>query len=391
MQLKLGHHLAYCTNVHRGENWEDTFKSLNQNTLGVRDQVVRDNAPYAIGLRLSALAAKELLEGQRLQSFQEWLKQNDCYIFTINGFPYGQFHGARVKEQVYAPDWTDPARLEYTMDLFRILDQLAPKHLPISVSTLPGSFKEFIQSPDQETAIFDNIWKLVDFLSELKASSGRSDISLGLEPEPLGWFENTEETIRFFDRLQDHRPGDGKWKSVIGVNYDTCHFALEYEDAAESLAKFHSLGIRISKIHLSAAFSLRPGNDDSLSLNSLRAFSEDTYLHQVIARFKDGGLMRFKDLQPALDSKEAASAEEWRVHFHIPLHSPGNNGLVPTSDHTLATLDFLTANPGLCTHLEMETYTWEVMPEDMKSTTVIDQLAKEYEWTLAQLRSRGLA
>ncbi len=390
MKLKSGHHLAYCTNVHRGENWSQTLRSLEDYTLKVKSQSISDpTQPYAIGLRLSAAAASELLasSGQELDLFQRWLDQNNCYLFTINGFPFGQFHGVRVKEQVYAPDWTTPDRLKYTENLFQIIDHLAPKDIPVSVSTLPGSFKEFIHSKDQEKLIFSHVWKLVDFLEELQQKSGRADFSLGLEPEPLGWFENTKETVRFFDRLQNHRPGDERWKSFIGVNYDTCHFAVEYENASESLALFHSLGIRISKIHLSSAFKLHPGPE---VLERLSAFSEDTYLHQVIARNQAGELSRFKDLQPALDSKEARKALEWRVHFHIPLHSPGCDGLIPTADHTLDTLDFLAANPDICQHLEMETYTWEVMPDSLKSSTVTDQLAKEYQWTLSELNKRGM-
>lgn len=392
MKLKTGHHLAYCTNVHRGETWPQTLDSLQAYTLNVKSQVLQAHpeysSPFAVGLRLSAAAAEELQQSASLTTFRSWLNENDCYLFTINGFPYGQFHGVRVKEQVYAPDWTQPSRLEYTQNLFEILNNLAPTDLPVSVSTLPGSFKEFIHSKEQEDLILKHIWDLVDFLEKLQQKSGRADMTLGLEPEPLGWFENTDETIRFFDKLQSFRPGDDRWKAFIGVNYDTCHFAVEYEDASKSLALFHSLGIRISKIHLSSAFRLKPAPE---TLEWLREFSEDTYLHQVISRDRSGRLTRFKDLPMALESSDSLNAEEWRVHFHIPLHSPGREGLLPTSDHTLDTLDFLQANPGICKHLEMETYTWEVMPDALKSSTVVDQLAKEYDWTLGELSKRGLS
>lgn len=391
MKLKSGHHLAYCTNVHRGESWNQTLESLQDFTLDVKSKVQQSypeaTSRFAIGLRLSSEAAEELQKPHQLNAFRSWLEDHNCYLFTINGFPYGQFHGVRVKEQVYAPDWTQTSRLHYTQTLFQILNSLAPVDIPISVSTLPGSFKEFIHSKDQEDLIFKHIWDLVDFLEKMQQESGRSDLTLGLEPEPLGWFENTEETIRFFDRLQSFRPGDDRWKAFIGVNYDTCHFAVEYEDAFQSLTRFHALGIRISKIHLSSAFRLKPSPE---TLAWLKDFSEDTYLHQVIAKDSHGQLTRFKDLPMALDAKDATAAEEWRVHFHIPLHSPGREGLLPTSDHTLETLDFIKANPGICKHLEMETYTWEVMPDALKSSTVTEQLAKEYEWTLAELGKRGL-
>ena len=171
MKLNHGLHLAYCTNIHRGENWRETFDSLKLHTLAVRKRVCADR-PYAIGLRLSNLAAQELSDAATLQEFQKWLEQNQCYVFTINGFPFGRFHGARVKEQVYAPDWTSPERLAYTNRLFDLLAELVPPGVEGSVSTLPGSFKEFITAPEQEKEIRDNIWRCVEHIDEVEPEDG---------------------------------------------------------------------------------------------------------------------------------------------------------------------------------------------------------------------------
>ena len=89
MKLSAGLHLAYCTNVHRGETWAETFDSLNQYTLRVRERVC-PKQPYAIGLRLSSQAAEDLSDPQALLEFQRWLGKNQCYVFTINGFPFGR-------------------------------------------------------------------------------------------------------------------------------------------------------------------------------------------------------------------------------------------------------------------------------------------------------------
>ncbi|MCB1092773.1 MAG: hypothetical protein KDL87_14650, partial [Verrucomicrobiae bacterium] len=126
MQLRHGIHLGYCTNIHRGETWEETFRGLDEYTLRVRAAVCPADVPYGIGLRLSADAAAELAaDSGKVDDFRRWLDRNGCYVFTINGFPYGKFHGTRVKEQVYAPDWTTTERLEYTNRLFDLLCQLA--------------------------------------------------------------------------------------------------------------------------------------------------------------------------------------------------------------------------------------------------------------------------
>ncbi len=384
MRLKNNLHLAYCTNIHRGENWAQTFESLRTHTLAVRDAVAAGEA-YAIGLRLSDVAARELSEPATLESFQQWLADENCYVFTINGFPFGNFHGTRVKEQVYVPDWTDPARLEYTNCLFDLIAALAPEGVEGSVSTLPGSFKEFITNESQERAIRENLWRCVEHIAELSDRTGKP-LHLGLEPEPLGWFETSAETVDFFESMAAEHPNDDRLYRLLGVNYDTCHLAVEYETASEAIGRLTAAGIHISKLHLSAALAVEPS---AAVRAKLGAFTEDVYLHQVIERLPDGSLRRHRDLDVALAA--GSDAEEWRIHFHIPLHSPDTDWFASTRDHIDGVLDLLAADPTLCTHLEMETYTWEVLPAEMKNREVVAQLTGEYEWTLAQLRARGLA
>ena len=383
MRLAHGHHLAYCANIHRGETWAETFAALETHTLAVKERVC-PTKPYAIGLRLSAQAARELAQGQLLTQFQRWLEKHDCYIFTINGFPYGRFHGQRVKEQVYLPDWTTSERLDYTNLLFDLLAQLVPAGVEGSVSTVPGSFKEFIKTDQQRQQIRDNVFRCVEHIARLSEQGGKT-LHLGLEPEPLGLLETTLETVEFFRRLREEHPGDARLEHNLGVNYDTCHLSIEYENPAEALGQLRLDHIKVSKLHLSSALKLRA---TELGRAALASFADDVYLHQVIAREAGGKIARYRDLDVALAAK--APAEEWRVHFHIPLHCPATEWFEPTTDHLLGVLDVLKAEPGLCSHLEMETYTWEVMPPALKSRSVVDQLAAEYNWCLGQLRARGL-
>lgn len=389
MRLDHGLHLAYCTNVHPGRDWTQTFDSLNRYTLAIKRQLEHPG-PFAVGLRLGDGAARELSEPPRLLEFQRWLEKNECYVFTINGFPYGNFHGARVKEDVYRPDWTEASRVEYTNCLFDLLAELVPQGVAGSVSTLPGSFKEFIHSPAQEQLVRNHVWRCVEHIARTCEKTGRS-LHLGLEPEPLCQFENSEESIRFFEQLRAEHPGDERLNEHLGINYDACHFAVEFEQPGEALKRFQEHGIKISKIHISNALRLRPTPG---SLQQLTAFSEDVYLHQVIVRRQDGTLIRFKDLDLALSSPLAAqpgAEDEWRVHFHIPLHSQPPGDFESTADHVLGVFKVLGANPALCSHLEMETYTWAVLPEALKSRNVCDQIVAEYHWTLQHLGENGLA
>jgi hypothetical protein len=391
MKLNHGLHLAYCTNIHRGETWRETFDALKSNTLAVRERVCpRD--PFAIGLRLSNKAAVELSDSKALLEFQRWLEQNSCYVFTINGFPYGQFHGTRVKEQVYAPDWTSPARLAYTNLLFDLLAKMLPVGIEGSVSTVPGTFKEFIQTDEQEKIIRKNLWRCVEHIAHVTEKSNRT-LQLGLEPEPLGLLENSAGTIRFFEQLRREHLNDLRLDEHLGVNYDTCHFAVEFEEPQNAMAALQSAGIKISKIHLSAALKTRATGE---ARNALKYFADDVYLHQVIARDENGKLRFYRDLPDALaDNPQSAirnpQLEEWRIHFHVPLHAPAAPPFENTNDHLLGVLDLLAAKPKICSHLEMETYTWEVLPQALKSRSVVEQLASEYDWTLARLAERGLA
>ena len=378
-------HLAYCTNIHPAETWEKTREVLESHVLAVRDRLRSEgslpaDAPFAIGLRLSAIAAADLLSGTHLDDFKEWLARTQTYVFTINGFPYGSFHGTRVKEQVFLPDWADRARLDYTKNLFKILSIIAPPGSAASVSTLPGSLKAFHAD---ESLILAHLIELADWLENLAQETGH-DFHLGLEPEPLGHFENTAETLAFFERLARQAPDPTLLKRRIGVNYDACHFALQYDPAEKSLGALTAAGIRISKIHLSSALALDPR--DPAALDAIRAFQEPTYFHQVLLRGTDGMITRFYDLPEFFSAHEAGNldlttSEEMRVHFHIPLDAEPAAPLRSTRFHAREILAWRRNHPDACHHYEIETYTWGVLPPELQRP-VDEQIAGEYRWVL---------
>ena len=391
MKLNHGLHLAYCTNVHRGENWAQTFDTLERHTLVVRRRVAAGQ-PYAIGLRLGARAAEELAQPAALTAFRHWLDANDCYVFTINGFPYGDFHGTRVKEQVYAPDWSTPERLVYTQRLFGLIAQLVPAGVAGSVSTVPGSFKPWtMNDPARRAAIFANLTTCARTIAELSERTGR-DLHLGLEPEPCCQFETTPETVDFFNgwRASDASVESDGLLRRVGVNYDCCHLGVEFEAPGAALDRLVHAGLRLSKIHLSSALRVKP---DAVGRAALAAFVEPTYLHQVVVGNAVSGVVRqrYIDLPDALaDAEPARPDDEWRVHFHLPLHAAPGAPFGDTRDHLLGALDWMKMHPSACQHAEMETYTWEVLPPALR-VGIEDQLVSEYAWTLAALRERGLA
>ena len=382
--------LGYCTNIHPAETWAETLHALDTHVMAVRDRLLQSgeqpaDQPYPIGLRLSAIAAKELLDGDNLAKFRDWLAENNSYVFTINGFPYGSFHGTRVKEKVFLPDWASQERVDYTKNLFSILAAIAPKGVGGSVSTLPGSHKTFHAD---EAPILENLISMAYFIEDL-SQQHQLDLHLGLEPEPLGHFENTAETLAFFERLNQRSKSPTIIGNRIGLNFDSCHFAIEFDDAAPSLDAISQAGIRLSKIHLSNALSFNPA--DPTAIEAIGKYDEPTYFHQVIARRPDDSLERFLDLPVFLaavvEGKVTPSDfAEARVHFHIPLDAQPEPPLTSTHSHVEQTLARCKRHPTACQHFEIETYTWGVLPGKLQRP-VEEQIAAEYHWVLGQLKN----
>ena len=272
------------------------------------------------------------------------------------------------------------ARLSYTIQLFEIIAQLVPEGIDGSVSTLPGSFKEFNAD---ENLIFANLEKCALKIEELSQTYNR-DLHLGLEPEPLGHFENTEETLAFFERFLSISTDPELIKKRIGINYDTCHFALEFDDCRKSLDSLRAAGLRISKIHLSSALEFPATSAKALA--SIRQFNEPTYLHQVILLDDDGFITRHRDLPEFFETLENSTSAQpdalvGRIHFHIPLYNEPAAPLTSTQSHALEALAYLAEHPDFCSHFEIETYTWGVLPDDMQ-IKIEDQIAREYQWVL---------
>ncbi|MCM5569401.1 metabolite traffic protein EboE [Burkholderiaceae bacterium FT117] len=380
-------HLTYCTNIHAGESIDQVMAGLATHLPEVRRQVAGD-APMGVGLRLGAQATEALADPARLEALKGLLDDGGFYVFTVNGFPYGTFHGATVKEGAYRPDWSDPLRLEYTNRLASLLAQLLPEGMTGSLSTVPCTFKPW--AAGRLDRIVDNLIAHVAHLVALERETGKS-ICLALEPEPFCFLETIAETVEFFEKrlyapqaiarlaaiagLTPARAAEAMRRHV-GVCYDVCHAAVEFEDAAASIAALRASGIRIAKAQLSSA--LRVACLDEASAARLAEFDEPTYLHQVVER-RDGALRRFADLPEALAVRESGYGAEWRVHFHVPVFLPEMVGF-GTTQAFLAELLALHAREQVSQHLEVETYTWDVLPEAYRNVPLATAIARELDW-----------
>ncbi|OKL40244.1 metabolite traffic protein EboE [Pontibacter flavimaris] len=393
-------HLSYCTNIHPGETWEEIFSSLKKYLPELKEKL-SPKQPFGIGLRLSDKASRALAEERRLTAFREWLDEHGLYVYTMNGFPYGGFHNQVVKDEVHRPDWTTKARLDYTLRLAHILATLLPEGVDGGISTSPLSYKPWHENnAEQLNTVYsgatDSLVELVEQLRQIKENTGKT-IHLDIEPEPDGLLENSEEVIRYY---QDWLLPKGVEKLVqssglteqqakeavlthIQLCYDVCHFALAYEKPEEAFAKLTSAGIKIGKIQLSAALKVKLPADSAgkaTLAGKLAPFAESTYLHQVVAQDAAGKLTHYPDLQLALDTMQETKAQEWRTHFHVPLFTDAYNGLQSTQGDVEQVLAYL-KNKHITNHLEVETYTWEVLPEGLK-VDLSQSIRRELEWVM---------
>ncbi len=391
MRIPFAHglaHLTYCTNVHPGESWEAVREILRERVPAVK-ACVSPAAPMGLGLRIAADAAARLRQADVQRELAELLGESGCYLFTLNGFPYGRFHGTRVKEHVYQPDWSRPERLVYTKDLADLLAALLPADVAHgSISTVPGTFRPLARNSDVVEAITCALLEMITHLDLLREETGKT-LVLALEPEPMCMLEATREAIDFIERQLLSREALGRVsirkgsspheaeeaiRRHLGLCFDVCHAAVAFEDCGESLAALTAAGIRVAKLQLSCALRLRPVEPEGMA--SLGRFEDGVYLHQVVGREDSGGLCRFLDLEEAL-AVDPGRFEELRVHCHVPIFTESLAGPLSTTRPELEeTMRWLRQHP-VCDHLEVETYTFEVLPDELRRLPVDEVIARE--------------
>jgi len=396
-------HLTYCTKVHPGCGWEELFGNLRALVPQLKARL-SPTRPFGLGLRLSNAETLELLAGDRLAGFQEFLARHDVYVFTLNGFPYGTLAGQPVKEGIFAPDWRAAQRLDYTLRLVDILAQLLPPGLEGGISTVPLSYRPWIAADaDALARITDNLVRLTARLVGVEEETGKL-IHLDLEPEPDGLLECSGEVVDFFQswllprgapqlaRAAGLGEAEARRRLLrhLRVCLDTCHLAVAFEDPAAALNSLAQNGIRVGKVQITAGLEVMvPDNGQPRAplARQLTPFTRSPYLHQVIAREDGGRQRRFPDLWQALALMDRCPPGQWRIHYHMPLFVERYGALASTREATREVLRLLKAQR-FCPHLEIETYTWEWLPPDLKRD-LLESLTAEYQWVLEIMGERS--
>ena len=388
-----GHHLAYCTNIHPGESWAEVRAQLARHLPSVKAQVSPDR-PFGVGLRLSDQAARALEDPHALAEFCAFLASEGLYVFTINGFPFGAFHGTRVKDRVYRPDWREPARLAYSDACARVLAALLPDGVEGSVSTVPVGYKAHFAATGLEGAA-DMLLRHAATLASIARETGRT-VALALEPEPCCVIETVEEAVAFFETHLFSTAAIQRFAALAGVEnaeellrrhlglcLDACHAAVEFEDADALLDRLAAAGIRIAKLQLSAGLVVE--GPYTATRDALTPFAEDSYLHQVVERDRTGALTRYEDLPDALAQlPDQPDGREWRIHFHVPIWAERLGAFASTRPFLERLLERHRHTP-VSPHLEVETYTWDVLPAEHRGLPVEDAIARELLWVRQRL------
>lgn len=389
-------HLTYSTLVHPGDTWPEMWDSLTRYVPQVKERFAPDDS-FGVSLRLSGSSAQTLTqEPAEREQLKRFLGENDMYLYTVNAFPHGAFKNQVVKEQVYEPDWRSDIRAEYTMQVADILAEVCPSHVNPSIQSPPLGFKPRVTGEDVVEAYTRQTLRVVAHLAKLADRTG-STVTLALEPEPFCYLETTDEVIDYFSNfLYTDAAADSLGKMLgtsraqshdllrkhLGIVFDICHQAVEFEDIPESLQKLETAGIPIMKLQEAAALWMPDVTQQTV--DTLKKYADSIYLTQTIEK-KDGKITRFLNLEDAFEAWERdPGPREWRSHFHVPVFLE-DLGDFQTTRFAIAEALAFHKNKPQSAQLEIETYTWDVLPDELKTGDIVDYIERELEWVKGEV------
>lgn len=368
--------LSYCTNVHPAEDLEGVLEQLDAFSGPVRRAAGLEQ--LGVGLWLpAALASRLAASAEDRARLRARLDANGLVLRTINAFPYRAFHADVVKLDVYSPDWTDARRLAHTLDCAVVLADLLPDGGAGSISTLPLGWRD-PWTPDDDWQATAALARVSRVLRALRDDTGRT-VRLAIEPEPGCVLDTVNDVVDWLGA----RTGPGEIDpEFVGICLDTCHLAVSFADPADAVGRIADAGLRVVKVQASAALHVeRPSQPRSR--DAVAAFIEPRYLHQTREQGPDGVVRAADDLSEALELLPAEGP--WRVHFHVPLHLAPRAPLTATTDVLVAALDAVRSIPhGDEAHVDVETYTWSVLPDPVDD--LVAGIAGEVRWAADLLR-----
>jgi hypothetical protein len=386
-------HLTYSTLVHPGDTWDEMKDSLQRYLPEVKSKFSPDKS-MGLSLRISNSSRMTL---KNSPAERRWLKafleDNDLYVFTVNAFPYGPFKNRVVKADVYEPDWTTFDRAEYTMDIADILAEIARADINPTIQTAPLAFRPKSDSVEYQNLFNQNVYRTISHLMLLEKRT-KVRVKLAVEPEPYCYLETIPETVDWFNnqiytlaaaqsvaKISGEPLSEvfGAMRRYLGVVLDICHQSVEFENIDEDIALLNNSMIPIYKLQEAAALYVEEVTPEIVA--ELKKFTGTIYLSQTTMR-QDGELTRYLNLEDAIEAYESdpsGGKREWRTHFHVPVFL-NDLGLFKTTRFGIDVALAEHAKLPLSDHLEIETYTWDVLPTHLKSADITEYVLRELEY-----------
>ncbi|HFL8824107.1 MAG TPA: metabolite traffic protein EboE [Candidatus Azoamicus sp. OHIO1] len=394
------YNLTYCLNVFKSKNWEETLYNIKIFVSNIKKTY--PNKEIGIGLCISNSISKELIKKRNLLDLIILIKNENIYIPSINGFVYKKFHQKSIKDKIYIPEWTSNSRILYTKLLIKILKELLPKNVNGSITTLPISYKPWINKKNKTYIFYKssiNISKIIDILININKKYKKL-IHLDIEPEPNCLIENSKEIVRFYklwllpigsDYLRNKYNIEKKIaialiKDHIKICYDICHFSTNFEKTTTIIKLLTKEKIKIGRIQISSAIKIKtPKKKEKFKkiINKISHLSYSPFLHQTVEK-NNNQIKKFIDIKYAIKTIKKNKKSEWRIHCHLPIYLKKYSILETTNKDTKSVLKNLINNK-ITNHIEIETYTYNVISPN---SDIMASIIKEYNWVIEILETK---
>ncbi|MDT5039958.1 MAG: hypothetical protein QOE51_943 [Actinoplanes sp.] len=355
-------HLSHGANLRPARDLEAVVAQLDTYAAAIRARLGVDTLGVSLWLPPSLAAALAVNARARTRLRAE-LDARGLEVVTLSGVPYAEGGDEGSATARYVPDWSSPDRLEYTLDLARILVDLLPEDAVRGDVTTVGIGRRAGWDAAKEKKCAQVLGRLSGGLAEVAWHTGRA-VRVGFQPEPGCVMDDTASTIAALARVDKDR---------IGVCLDLANLACTWRDPAEVLDQFAAAGVQIIRVQVAAA--LEVGNPVQAA-ETLRGYVEADHLHQVTTA--EGGYV--DDLAQALGEFPPGP---WRVRYHQPLHVRPVAPLAATTGVWRSALAHLMGGDGPSTeYLDIEN---EVRPVDAEGITA------ELTYLKNELSGLGLA
>ncbi len=377
MKISRDKDLCYCFNVFDKDSAHPFSADFRGRIRAIKSAIFAgDNKPFGIGLWLNEEKLRAFTSESAIRNLRELLVAENFYVFTLNAFPYSSFHGSPVKENVYLPDWRSEERLEYSMASADLLSRILPEETEGSISTVPGGYKKFISKRDF-AKIASNILRMNEHLKRIFSNTGKK-IRLAIEFEPDCVWEKAEDFVEFRAKYLSSLNELGNF---IGVCYDCSHAEVVGANLDADIKLLGTANTDIVKFQISAALSAYLPD----AKFALAKFADNIYLHQT-SLLRDGEIVRrYPDLPELLAQDETG---EIVSHYHLPIFFESDaSNIIHTKKNILARLLELANNDLIqCQHLEIETYTYSVLPKDIFNASIDEMIIREYSYLIKKIQ-----